>query len=77
MNNPLQLMQMLKNSNNPQQMIMNILQQNSNGNPMMENLISMANKGDGAGVEQLCKNLIRSRGMDPDELMRNFQSQFK
>lgn len=77
MNNPLQLIQMLKNSGNPQQMAMNILQQNSNGNPMMENLISMANKGDGAGVEQLCKNLIRSRGMNPDELMKNFQSQFK
>lgn len=77
MNNPLQLIQMLKKSGNPQQMALNMLQQNCNGNPMLENLVNMANNGDGAGVEQVCRNIIKSRGMDPDELMKNFQGQFR
>ena len=71
-----QLIQMLKNGN-PQQIVMGFLQQNAKVNPMMENLANMASSGNEAGVIQLCKNLIRSRGMDPDELMKNFQSKFK
>lgn len=73
---PPQLMQMLKGGN-PQQIAMGFLQQNTKGNPMMENLFSLANKGDGEAVEKICRNIIKSKGYDPDELMKNFQSQFK
>lgn len=75
-NIPPQIMQMLK-SGNPQQIAMNFLQQNSPGNPMLENILNLANNGDMAGVETVCKNVIRSKGLDPDELMKNFQSQWK
>lgn len=77
MNNfPVQLIQMLKGGN-PQQVAMNFLQQNSKGNPMLENLMGMMNNGDSAGIEKVCRNVIKSKGYDPDELMKNFQSQWK
>lgn len=76
MNNIIQLIQMVKNGN-PQQIAMNLLQQNAKGNPMFENLINLTNNGDMAAVEQICKNIIRSKGMDPDKMMEQFQSQFK
>lgn len=72
---PTQLLQMLKNGN-PQQIAMNLLQQNAKGNPMLENLMNLANKGDNAAVEEICKNVIRSKGYNPDELMNNFKNQF-
>lgn len=72
---PTQLIQMIKGGN-PQQIAMNLLQQNAKGNPILENIMTFANKGDDAAVEEICKNVIRSKGMDPDELMKNFQSQF-
>lgn len=76
MNNVMQLVQMIK-CGNPKQIAMNLLQQNAKGNPMFENLISLSNNGDNAAIEQICKNIIRSKGMNPDELMEQFQSQFK
>lgn len=76
-NLPPQLVQMLKGGGNPQDFVMNFLKGNSNGNPMFENIINLANKGDGTAVEQICRNVLKSKGYDPDELMRNFQNQLK
>lgn len=73
---PPQFLQMIRGGN-PQQVVMNLLQQNAQVNPMFGNIMELANKGDGDGVTEICKNIIRSKGYDPDELMQNFQSQFK
>lgn len=73
---PAQLIQMLKGGD-PKQIAMNMLQKNAKGNPMLENLMNLANNGDNAAIEQVCRNVIRSKGMDPDELMKNFQSQWQ
>lgn len=72
---PIQLMRMLKGGN-PQQIAMNLLQQNSNGNPMLENLLNLANDGNNAAVEQVCRNILTSKGYNPDELMKSIQDQF-
>jgi len=39
--NPIQLINMLKNGQNPQQLMMNILKQNNN-NPILENAMNLA-----------------------------------
>lgn len=70
---PAQLIQMLKGGD-PKQIAMNMLQKNAKGNPMLENLMNLANNGDNAAIEQICRNALRSKGYDPDELMKNFQS---
>jgi hypothetical protein len=40
--NPVQLIQMIKMGQNPQQLIMNIFQQNVNNNPILKNAINLA-----------------------------------
>lgn len=73
---PSQLMNMFK-SGNPQQIAMNLLQSRAGNNEMAQNLLNMINGGDMAGVEAVTKNILKSRGLDPDEVMQQVQSQFK
>lgn len=72
---PMQLLQMLKGGN-PQQMAMQFLQQNSANNPMLQNVIEMMNNGNSSGVEQVARNLCKSRGLDPDQVMNQIKNQF-
>lgn len=75
MNNiPVQLIQMIKGGN-PQQVAMNLLQQNLN-NPMAENALNMINNGDSKGIETICRNICKSRNINIDELMKNVKNQF-
>lgn len=71
-----QLLKMLKNGN-PQQLAMQFLQQNSNNNPMLKNVMDLANSGNNAGIEQIARNLCKSRGIDADEMMSQLQQQFR
>lgn len=60
---------------NPQQIVMNILKNNSN--PIFSNLISMAQKGDSNSVENFARNYLRENGKDYDTEFSNFMSNFK
>lgn len=73
---PTQLINMIKGGN-PQEIALNMLSGKAKGNPMLENLLNMANNGDGEAVTAMCKNILRSKGYNPDELYNQFQSQFK
>lgn len=73
---PSQLIQIFKGGN-PQQAIIGMLQQNSKGNPMMENVMSMMNNKDSAGLEQIARNLCRSKNLDADALYKQISEQFK
>lgn len=77
MNNPMNLLKMLKSGGNPQQIAMNILSNNSQGNPIIENALNMANQGNMSGVEQLVRNICKNRGIDADEMLKNVQNQFR
>ena len=48
--NPMQLIQMIKGGKNPQQLLMNILQQQGQNNPILNNAINMAQKGNVSGL---------------------------
>lgn len=56
---------------NPQQFVMNMAQQNSN--PMINNLIQMAQKGDTKGIENFARNFFKQQGQDFDQIMSNFK----
>lgn len=75
MMNPMQIMQMLRNGN-PQQMIINVMRQNSGVNPILNNAIDMAEKGDAQGLEKLCRNLGKERNVDIDQMVNQVKSQF-
>ena len=69
-----QLVQMVK-TGNPQQVLMNTLQQ-SNNNPILNNVLNLAQKGDTKGIEELARNLARERGVNVDEAMAQVKQQF-
>lgn len=66
---------LLKSGGNPQQILSNMLK--GNNNPMAQNIISMMNNNDSKGIEQLARNLCRSKGIDPDQMMNDIQNRFK
>lgn len=61
--------------NNPKQLVMNILKNNCN--PIMKNLIEMAEKGDVKGVETFARNMYKEQGRDFDKEMEQFKQNFK
>lgn len=68
MNNPLDLIKAIKN---PQEFIMNFIKQNNN--PLLNNLIQMAQNGDKKGVETFARNYFKEMGQDFDDIMSNFK----
>lgn len=61
---------------NPQMMAMNMLRQQAGNNPVLNNAVNMAEKGDMKGIENLCRNICKERGINPEDLMKQAMSQF-
>ena len=74
--NPMQLIQMIKNEKNPQQLILNILQQQGQNNPIISNAVNMAQNGNTSGLQMLARNLAAQRGLDFDKELANLKNQF-
>lgn len=49
----------------------------SSSNPVMGNLIDMANKGDTKGLENFARNLFKEKGRDFDKEFSEFMHNFK
>lgn len=49
----------------------------SANNPVMGNLIDMANKGDTKGLENFARNLFKEKGRDFDKEFSEFMHNFK
>lgn len=69
--------QMLRSAQNPQQMMVNTLKQQTGNNPVMNNALQMMEKGDGAGIEKLARNLCKERNVNADEMFKQIREQFK
>lgn len=74
-NSIMQFMQMVRSGGNPQQMMMNMLQQQASGSPIGQNLLKMAQNNDGKGIEQVARNLCAQRGLDFDTEFAAFKRQ--
>ena len=75
MNNPMQFMNMLKGIKNPKDAVINMIK--SNNNPMIKNLVEMAEKGNSKGVEEFARNLYAQQGRDFDKEFGEFMNNFK
>ena len=75
--NPIQLIQLIKGGRNPQQLIMNILQQQGNNNPILQNATKLAQNGNTSALEMIARNLAQQRGIDFDTEFANFKSHLK
>ena len=66
MNNIKNMLDAYRNARNPQQMLMNIIQQN----PQMKTVVDMVNNN-GGNAQNLFYVLARQRGLDPDAFIKN------
>lgn len=57
----------------PKQIVMNMV---GNNNPIMKNLIEMAEKGDTKGVENFARNMMEEQGKDFDKEFSQFKKNF-
>lgn len=74
--NPMQMIKtLIQAKKNPQEMISSLM--NGNDNPMIKNLVGMAEKGDKEGVENFARNLFKEKGMDFDAEFNKFMGNFK
>ena len=72
--NPIQMLQgFLAKGLSPQK----IAEQITGNNPMMANLVKMANAGDTEGVEKIARNMFKEKGRDFDKEFSEFRSKFK
>ena len=75
MNNPMQFMNMLKGIKNPKDAVISMIK--SNNNPMIKNLVEMAEKGDNEGIENFARNMFKEQGRDFDSEIKQFMNNFK
>ena len=75
MNNPMQFMNILKGIKSPKDAVINMIK--TNNNPMVKNLVEMAEKGDSQGVENFARNMLKEQGRDFDAEMNEFMKNFK
>ena len=71
--NPMQLVQMIKSGQNPQQLLMHVLEQQPN-NPMANNLLYLAKNNRTADIEQIARTISQQRGIDFDKEINAFRN---
>lgn len=71
--NPMQIIQLIKGGQNPQQLVMQILQQQAQNNPMCANLLELVKNNKAADVEQIARNLAKTKGIDFDTEFNSFK----
>lgn len=54
-----------------------IVKQIAGNNPILGNLINMAEKGDNEGIEKFARNMLKERGMDFDKEFSTFKNSLK
>ena len=75
MNNPMQFMNILRGMKNPKEAVISMVK--SNNNPMIKNLVEMAEKGNTEGVENFARNIFKEQGRDFDKEFGEFTKNFK
>lgn len=72
--NPMQIIQMIRGGQNPQQVMMNILDQGAqNANPLYANLINLARNNKTQEIENIARNMCKERGIDFDTAFNDFR----
>lgn len=71
---PMQLIQLLQGGN-PQQVLINLLQQEAGSNPVMNNALNLVQHKDAKGIEILARNIAEEKGIDPDQAVANIRKQ--
>lgn len=71
--NPIQVFKnLITGGRNPQEAIMQMI--GNTNNPVFNNLVDMAKKGDYQGVENFARNMYKEQGRDFDKEFKEFQN---
>ena len=74
--NPMNVIKnMIGIGNNPKQILEQLIMGNSN--PMMDNLMKMAQEGNGQSLETFARNICKQKGLNFDTEFAKFMSQIK
>ena len=74
--NPMQLIAQIRQGQNPQQLMMNILESNAAANPVYANLLTMAKEGRTKDIEAFARNVAKEKGIDFDKEFTKFKKQY-
>ena len=73
--NPINFFQMMRGG--PQQFLQQIMGNNQMmQNPMIKNVVQMAQKGNMQGIEQMARNLCKEKGLNADDVFNQIKSGF-
>ena len=72
---PRRLIQMIRQGQNPQQLMLSVLEGQA-GSPMGRNLLNLARNGQTTEIEKIARNLCKERGMDFDQEFMKFRQMF-
>ena len=70
---PMQLIQQIKNGQNPQQLMMSVLENQMSNTPMGANLLNLARNNQTSEIEKIARNIMRQRGLDYDKEFNAFK----
>lgn len=70
-----QIMDMIRRGQNPQQVMMNLLQ-NMQSTPMGANLLNLARQNRTADIEQIARNVMKQQGRDFDTEFQAFRKTY-
>ena len=73
---PMMLIQAIRNGQNPQQLLMGVLENQMGGTPLGQNLIQLAKQGRGAEIEQIVRNIYVQNGKNFDSEFNAFKRQY-
>ena len=71
--NPMQILQFVKKSKNPQQAVYNMVEKQMGNNPIFSNLLALAKNKKGKEIENIARNLCKERGVDFDKEFNSFR----
>lgn len=74
--NAMDLMALIR-SGNPQELTMNMLRTSAQGNPVMQNLLALAEQGNTRDIEAIVRNIAKERGIDYDKEFNSFKQMFR
>ena len=71
--NPMQLIQAIQQGQNPQQLMISVLENQMSDSPVGQNLLTLAKEGNSAAIEQFARNIFEQNGRDFDSEFANFK----
>ena len=74
--NPMMLIKMIKDGQNPQQLLISILEGQATTNPVSANLLNMLKDNRKADIEKFARNQFAANGMDFDTEFNSFKKTY-